>query len=1193
MSQTFSKGVLAAFLAISLIQFGGCGLGGEDKPFVFGDGSDGGNGSESPTPTGSGTSGNTTGSTAGGTSGDTTGGTTGGTTTPCEESGCPSGQVCDSTTHQCGLPSGACEVDFNASLALKIDAVKSTSGGHFDSPPACCEYTDVDGGSTCPTVPAGDLDHFLQAPSENTDLYCCSADSGAEVSGHPELFCDSENRHGGLPELAVTRWPAAAGAKIKMKFLVSDGGASCVASLVRDDFPEFKLENTALDAALVINAGEDYRTLPPNPSVDLNPAEITSPCTITTDGSGNVQVAIDSLPLHFLAKIYNNYTQCISGSTNPGPVVPGDCPSGPFASFFFESGPGVPDANTIQVIPGTSQTPLTLTTGSRTQAVIDAAKQNGAMNITGDQMHFDTGDNKTHMTLVAAFGFPDDAVTGVSRDDAAGSGQLLAELGKAMLTAEIKGTVTKAGTDSPIQTLADLTTNCGGGGTTAGGTTAGGTTAGGTTAGTTGGEPTCTEDDQCAVGKVCNTVTSHCETPTAALKLEEINTAAPNASVAQVLPATTPATVDFGESLLGIQTKTKLYRISNVGTKDIIINGVQAADVKMNFRVGSVYQGATFAARTWKIGQNPWTLPRGGSGDFFFFLSYGPFGKVGGTGSTRSDVGSLVINTDAGAFNVGLAGTAKRDSRATVALYVEDANRFSVTGATDPDLKDVDDGGTTRHLYLAKGKLFSFRQDNTPRTVFVFNNGTAGGIDNLEIQHLHFTADAGGKLVFTPDAAAEVTACFAAADSATTACKTLAAGGKLKLGTITFNAAPAGSYSVSEGGLDVKAVSKPAGGGEGVPPIIGGMPTNSNDNPLVPYALKGANGAPNGTFDLRVHRLIAGFANKINQGLQKTLIVSGSTKGILKRFNDGSSSDVNADNLKEVFTINDGMQLNPVTGAATLKRIVTAVDADMNNPANPSAITGLRLYDAPGSTPGNTEYFAECKTSPTHNCSFFYLYIGDWAGSIASTSCNGGTKFPVIQSYSGTQAARDALFATVMKPDNATEFSCLSGADGMKDETGGIFDPVTGEITFRDLAVRLYAPNVPALSNADVDATIRLSLTTQCVSPDLVPDTAAKGQFAVPANTMNDSSFNTALMATNPLLGYVDTPGTTCGTVRELHGRGMFQPDTTGTLDNDSDSDDLNFEGFDLAGVGRNVTSQTSVSPANMYIIIKAEVGNF
>jgi hypothetical protein len=340
--------------------------------------------------------------------------------------------------------------------------------------------------------------------------------------------------------------------------------------------------------------------------------------------------------------------------------------------------------------------------------------------------------------------------------------------------------------------------------------------------------------------------------------------------------------------------------------------------------------------------------------------------------------------------------------------------------------------------------------------------------------------------------------------------------------------------------------------------------------------------------------LIAGFSGKINQGLQKTLIVSTSTKGVLTRFNAQSGPDININSLAEVFTLKGGISLDPVTGQATLKRIVTRVDADPNNPASPSSgsLQGLRLFNAPGSQPSQTEYFAECSAASSHNCAFFYLYIGDWAGSTTASSCNGASKFPVIPNYSGAQAERDALFAQVMKPDVDAEFSCLSGANGFKDKIG-IFDPVTGEVTFRDLAVRLYAPNIPALSNSDVDATIRLTLTTGCLGQEDVPDSTARSQFLVPSSTINDSSFNTTLAPTNALLPYVDQTGTVCGAQRQLHGRSMFTPDTTDTLDNASDSDTLNFEGFDLAGVGRNVASATSVAPANMYIVIKAEVGSF
>ena len=61
-------------------------------------------------------------------------------------------------------------------------------------------------------------------------------------------------------------------------------------------------------------------------------------------------------------------------------------------------------------------------------------------------------------------------LNGSFRDDDLGTGQLLSQLGNALLTAQIEGTVTQTN-GNPIQTLADLTTDCaqGGGGGGGGG----------------------------------------------------------------------------------------------------------------------------------------------------------------------------------------------------------------------------------------------------------------------------------------------------------------------------------------------------------------------------------------------------------------------------------------------------------------------------------------------------------------------------------------------------------------------------------------------------------------------------------------------------------------------------------------------------------------------------------------------------
>ena len=323
----------------------------------------------------------------------------------------------------------------------------------------------------------------------------------------------------------------------------------------------------------------------------------------------------------------------------------------------------------------------------------------------------------------------------------------------------------------------------------------------------------------------------------------------------------------------------------------------------------------------------------------------------------------------------------------------------------------------------------------------------------------------------------------------------------MKLGTITFTPL-AGSYSVSSASMVVKAISRPVSAAEGVPPIIGGNPTTTNDNPIVAFALKGASGAPGGAddLDLRVHRLMAGFSGRVNVGLQRSLIVSTATKGIVSRIDD---PDYSANTWKEVYTIPNGINLNPVTGVATLTRMVIPVDRDMNDPAEPGTLQGLRLFNSPGSISSHqeggdakkAEYFAQCGGAASHSCAFFYLYIGDWAGSTTPmpssdptpAACQG--KYPVRPSYNGaTPVEMSTQFNTVLKPDDPIQYGCLTGADGIKDEANGIYDPVTGRIAFNDLAVRLYSPRVPEIGNNDIDATLRVSLTTGCVIQDEVPD---------------------------------------------------------------------------------------------------------
>lgn len=1204
---------------------------------------------------------------------------------------------CDENKTQCAVSAEACEVLFSTTLALKIDDANdalnnSTPAGHFDSPPACCQYAAPDGQGDCPIDP-GQIGGFLKAPSENTDLYCCAADDGQDIPGRPDLYCDTDNRHGGVPELAVQRWSAHQGAKIRLKFDLSQG---CTVEMNIADFPEYRLENSALDAGLIIDAGKNYRASPMNqagdlPVRDLNPASVISTCTVTEDNQGNVQISIDDLKLRFMTALYVNHTQCEDVDNRA------NCPAA-FSELFNGD-----SAQSYQIIPGFNHQPLSLGTGERSQPVIQPALQDGAMTLTGSPLHFDTNDNKSKMTIVAAFSMPSTLLNASFRDDDLGTGQLLAQLGDAQLTATLAGTITKADGVTPIQKIEDLTTNCdrsdpgpgpgpgGGGGpvtidlglTTEGDEQAvnvvegagnvltatvcipGQSLPGGCQFGADQdlpfakgpGDPLAGLEDRfvqaaelfiqnqagsqesiilalpdsagsftivnagslsnvtlapgqsttinilfepeidgagCVVDDVTGYVncdadlslsSSHqinvalsgrAKQPIAEMKLEEIAVMSPNDVLAASLPDVDE--IDFGEALVGVETKTKLFKLSNQGVRELMISSLDAQDGKGNFRLGSIYQGTDFQSRIWRIGQQPWTVSPLGNNDLFFFLNYGPFGSVPDTGdnSIREDTGALVLATSAGNETAILGGQAKQDRRAILSLYIQDENRFGVTGAADLE------GPNGEHLYRFREQLFSFRQDASERAFYIHNDGPSAGIDNLIIRE--FTHDdSSGKFTLNQEQAFTdaMTAC--SGDPAN--CLTLqAAGDPVKVGTIQFAASDSGQHQISASTVTVTAVST-KGGGE-VAPIIGGNADNANSATQIVYDLKGASGAPSGTFDLKLHRLIAGFEQKLDPALQKSLIVSSATKGILERFNNNQFPP---NDWKEVYTLSDGITLNAETGEATLKKIITAVDANPSNPARPGSVNGLRVYNGPGSVPQSTEYFVECK-SRNGFCGFFYLFIGDWNTSIQQQTCNGKTLAPVATGYSSllNQGALDAIFNTAFNPE--TDLACLQGtgpADGIADAKG-LYDPVTGNFEFRDLAIRFYAPDVPQL-NKDVDATMRLSLTTGCVNEAFVPDPAALPQYRVPQATLDDPDFDRNLMPSNPLEPYVDTAGTNCGQ-RELHGRPMFQDDTTGTLDNGSDSDDLSFKGFDIAGVGRNVSSSGQVFESNMYIVIKAEV---
>lgn len=1365
MNGFLGRSLLTLLVIFSLASFSACGSGGADAPFVFsGDGSGGEpSGSPTPPPGGGGGSG-------GSCSADTdcaagqvcqSGTCVAGPSTGCTSNDqCTDGKICQggscadpecTTDGDCtggkvcqnshcvnpGLGGQACQVELAATLTLKIDdgvvPFNPVMTGHYDSPSTCEQYSGS-GGNPGPLDPAS-IGANLVPPSNNTDLYCCSAAqeaAGAEIGQDAfgnDLFCDTENRHDGALEVAATRWkPTPQSAKIKLKFDLTDG---CRVSILTDEFPKYYLENSALDASLIIDAGADYQTFPNGidfdtasltyPTRRLNEPEEVGDCSTSTDANGNIQVAVTGLPLRFFVQLFANATKdCLFGSCGG-------------SSFTLRKSGDTPDS--FQIIPGFSLNPLALTTGPSTQEPLVPAQQPaGAMTVQGEPLHYDPETNESRMTLVTTLFLPQGPGGSVSRDDDLGIGIMQNQLVNAILSAELAGRVTKQD-GSPIRTQADLVENCGGGiggsqtlslsmnstfgasqesltvngdpehpadpftaeacvpgthadgncvfasdlpfakevGTTdplpgveakfvqdgtlviqnAGASTASmvlqvPATAGAfrilhaedfqnntlvpgesatlhvffepvmnpdVTPGTPGAAVSgCTRnggfvDCQTPLSissshSVTVTLKGRAKVPAAELKLEELATTAPNAIVGDpLIPGTVNPSVDFGEATVGVETKSKLYKISNTGVRPLVVTNILAQDVSRNFRTGSVYQGPDFENREWKIGQKPWTVNPSGDNSIFFFLNYGPFGRVSDqsaeqtcgealTQPTRCDGSTLFISTvAAGNSSILLSGKATRDTRAVLEVYFQDDKRFLVT---DDDDNPAGFEGP-EHLYLAERPLeadqvFSFRQDTDIRFVYLRNgNGSPSQLDSLVLTAVPVLSGTNpDKFTFTPSVTATPEAPLVVAPYE-----------MIKIGEMTFPPAVGATYEKFFANLPIVAQSRPpTEGAASRAPIIGGYFTaegaidKTHAADTVNLKIGRSVNAPNETKNLRIHRLFAGFDGPLIT--TASLMVSSTTRGIATR----AGLTVGALNqFTEIYNIDSALNFNAENGTVTLNPIFTPVDPTSST----SAVPGVRLFNGPGSKNGpgaslltpTPSYHFECVNSGGQ-CGFFYIYIGGWNSTGRPSSpqplpC--GNK-PPISAEPGDNAPPAAL-----DPRVPAEAACMQHpANGIAPATG-IFDPVTGEITFSNLAIRLFAPNTPGTDgdNKNLDTTLHLALTTECITPELVPDTTAVASRLVPPQTLGEiMTYVTDFGFPNPLTEYV---GDQCSNEREMHGRRMGVADSTNTLDN-LGSLSVGDYNFDLVAVGKvhagSMVTSAPFTQANkmMYIVIKAEAGH-
>jgi hypothetical protein len=1283
-------------LAVFLAQFSACGAGGPDLPFIFGenDGTPSTNPPPPPPPPPS---------TRCDSDSDCTGGKICNTSTgqcvdpTCTENPdlcsstekCEAGVcVCDETKTDCEPappppPSGACEVNFKAHLGLRAD---STIGDQFDIPAACFYYNLEPDNAFNPNPGAfpfngSETCDFLTDNTCHRDLFCCADTSrpipSVDADGN-KIICDDPSdaidpdAQGRV--LAVTLWKPFNNASMKIFFNVSD--AACTYQIRAVDFPQFRLQNSGLDAALIIDAGASS----PQDS-QLKDLVQTGTCAETADGIALTPDA--GTGLRFRVKFFINSLKL--AGTNPFET--------PFSS----------DAQILPPVAGTPEPPLTFTTGSANAspsapaASTNPPSQVAPLSITGKPIHDESG--KSVMTLVTALTIP------VSTNFTNGGGLLGSQLGGGPLTAELTGEVTRASDSQPITSLNDLKSGvCGSTGGGSGRLDLSMKTAFDTVEETltVSGDPTKTDQpftaEACVPGKHegstcsffalselpfakdtgdpvagletrfekegtllienkdtsstsitlnvpdkvgafrivnasalknitlakgnsttlqirfepetsaagCTTASGvvNCEAnlsvssshtitialkgrakpPAAEVTMEEIEPVTPNGFLASLLPAGSLPTVDFGEALLSIQTKTKLYRISNTGVRNLTLSNIQAQDTQRNFRLGSVYQGASFAGRQFKVGQKPWSVPPTGANDLFFFLNYGPFGRVGAgcnsDPSLRCDTAALAVTTaELGPFVFPLSGQARKDTRAVAGLFVQDENRFNTTGAADLTVAG------DKHLYLVQDQFFSFRADPATREVFLKNTGAAG-VDELLIKKIQFPSSADFTIVQDPGVAS-------CTDEDLTPCLTLPGDSAVRLGTVTFNPGSGGSYTISSLNLVVAASSKNTQGTE-VDPIIGGYFNDdgsvdrSHAGSPIDFALKGAKGAPHKTapdkFDLRVHRLFAGLsspfagvANSVLTGAPMQTITT-TTRGALER----ARPAVDFNKFFESFTIDDIMELDAVNGTVRISPIFTPIVPESSDPSTwPGAIEGLRLFNGPGTLPGGFEFFVQCD-EVAGNCAFFYLYLADWSSTLAT--CGGKPIIsPTFPSSDPNQSA-----------DPAAEATCMRGA---LVPINGSYDPVTGDITLSNVAVRLFSPVNPVISQP-IDTTIQLDLTTLCVTPDLIRDSLSLDQQLIPERVGPDPLDYTipGFMPTNPMVPH--SSDTACG-LKRIHGRPMIAGgvngvDSTGTLDRGTLGElAASAFDFDLAGVGQIRSHLPQAAGIRMYIIIKAETGDF
>ena len=653
--------------------------------------------------------------------------------------------------------------------------------------------------------------------------------------------------------------------------------------------------------------------------------------------------------------------------------------------------------------------------------------------------------------------------------------------------------------------------------------------------------------------------------------------------------------VDFGEKTVGFETQSFAFDFSNTGVRDLTITP-NVLDTSRNFRASRLYQGANlFEAKLLTGGKKSALVKPMIGTDLFQFTSYGPFGGVDKNDqgeSKRDDFANLNISSNEGVGIVSLKGTAKNETRAVVGLYIQDEKRFTALKISD---LTVTESGKDLHLYRAEaltnladpsGISFSLRQDTSGRAVYLVNDGVA---DELKINSISYDTPDGVAFELNKQDDSLVKDCAA---PATKPCVTLAVKKQARLGTVALTGGAVAQYKLQQLVLKLDAYSK----SEGTKPLVAKRVSGKTElvEGTIPggYRILGTVGAPNGIQDFIVHRLMALLSETLSNELNIT--VSSLTQGIATRAN------VSAADFVDRFVIpgktgESGIELDPESGTAMLYPVFTPVGG--NDQLNAKGVQGIRLFNAPGAkgTVKNrqVQYLFECaQANPgngSDNCGFFFIYIGGW-DSTQNKQCG---LPPVYDGYTGKPTGSKVVLDP--SPKGGGDAECMRKA---LTPVKGEYDPVSGKLTFRNLAVRLFSYKTPLLNGNNIDVTMHMTLTTDVVDATNVSDPNATGTALQPKaqNQIKKELSNPPVLDylannENPLLSFIDPVS------GFLHGRSMVQdpiesivdePDFFKDVKDHETADPLTFE---LAGLSRMKADSDKVGDKKlMYLVITVGV---